>query len=53
MAAMVVTERHLWINLTSIIERDKAFLLDSLILPSGLFGNAVSTVVNRYQAAKR
>lgn len=34
-------------------EKDKAFLLDALILPSGLFGNTVNTVVDRYREAKK
>lgn len=38
-------ERYLWLNLTGIKEKDKAFLLDALILLSGLFGD-------RYQEAK-
>lgn len=35
MAALVVTERHLWLNLLSIKEKDKAFLLDALIAHTG------------------
>lgn len=52
-AAMVIKERHLWLNLTGIKERDKTFLLDTPISPSGLFGNAVNTVVDRYQEANK
>lgn len=39
MAAMVSTERHLWLNLTGIKDKDRAFLLDAPISPSGLFGD--------------
>lgn len=53
MAALVATERHLWLNLSDIKEKDKAFLLVALLPPSGLFGNAVSLVVKRFQEAKR
>lgn len=45
-------EWHLWLSLTGIKEEDKAFLLDTPISPSGLFGNAVNTVVDRHQEAK-
>ncbi len=44
MAAMVSTERHLWLNLTGIKDKDCAFLLDAPISPSGIFGDAVNTV---------
>ena len=53
MAAMVSTERHLWLNLTGIKERDRAFLLDAPVSPSGLFGDAVNTVATRFREAKR
>lgn len=53
MSAMVATERHLWLNLSGIKEKDKVFLLDAPLSPSGLFGDAVNTVVDRYQEAKR
>lgn len=33
-AAMVAMERHLWFNLVDIGRKDKAFLLDALLLPS-------------------
>lgn len=49
--SMVAVEWHLWLNLTGIKKKDKVFLLDTLISPFGLFGDAVNTV--RYQEAKR
>ncbi len=52
MAAMVSTERHLWLNLTGIKERDRAFLLDAPVSPSGLFVDSVNTVVSRFWEAK-
>lgn len=36
LAAMVVKERHLWLNFSDIKDREKTFLLDALILPSGI-----------------
>ncbi len=53
MAAMVSTERHLWLNLTGIRDKDSTFLLDAPISPSGLFGDAVNTVATRFREAKR
>ncbi len=53
MAAMVSTERHLWLNLTGIKDKDHTFLLDAPISPSGLFGDAVNTVATRFREAKR
>lgn len=48
MSAMVAMERHLWLNLTGIKDRDEVFLLDAPVLPSGLFSKSMNTVVNRF-----
>ncbi|MGL5128313.1 MAG: hypothetical protein ACRC7D_09170, partial [Aeromonas popoffii] len=53
MGALVATERHLWLNLSGIKEKDKSVLLDAPLSDQGLFGNAVDTVVDRFQEAKR
>ncbi|XDV19573.1 hypothetical protein PO909_025020 [Leuciscus waleckii] len=53
MSALVSTERHLWLNLTGIKDKDRVFLLDSLVSPSGLFGDSVNTVVTRFREVKR
>ncbi len=45
MAALVVTERHLWLNLSNIKGKDKNVLMDAPISSSGLFGNAVSICI--------
>ncbi len=47
MAASVAAERHLWLNLTEIREKEKTFLIDAPISQSGLFGEAVSAVVDK------
>lgn len=39
--ALIVTEMHLCLNLSELKEKDKSFLLDALVLPTGLFGTAV------------
>ncbi len=48
MAAMVVTERHLWVNLADLRKKEKGFLLDAPISPSELFGTSVETVVEKF-----
>ncbi len=45
MAALVVTERHLWLNLSNIKKKEKNVLMDAPISSSGLFGNAVSICI--------
>ncbi len=52
MAALVAAELHLWLNLTEIREREKVFLMDAPISQSGLFGEAVSAVVDKFRSAK-
>ncbi len=52
MAALVALERHLWLNLTEIREKEKVFLMDAPILQSGLFGEAVSAVMDKFRSAK-
>ncbi len=52
MAAMVVTERHLWVNLADIGKKEKGFLLDAPVSPSELFGTSVKTVVEKFREAK-
>ncbi|KAL0204540.1 hypothetical protein M9458_002558, partial [Cirrhinus mrigala] len=53
MAAMVAAERHLWLTLSNMKEKDRVFLLDAPLAPSGLFGDAVNSVVYRYQEARK
>lgn len=44
LAALIVTERHLLLNLLELKEKDRSFLLDVPVSPTGLFGTAVETV---------
>lgn len=53
MAALVATERYLWLNLTEMKARDKTCLLDAPLSPGGLFGDAVTTVTDRFLEAKK
>ncbi|CAM4537370.1 unnamed protein product [Leuciscus chuanchicus] len=52
LAAMVATERHLWVNLAGIREKEKTFLLDAPVSPSEFFGASVEAVVGRFREAK-
>ncbi len=45
MAGSVAAERHLWLNLTEIWEKEKVFPPWRPISQTGLFGEAVSSVV--------
>ncbi len=47
MAALVATNRHF--KESNIKGKDKNFLMDAPISPSGLFGDAVNSVVGRFQ----
>ncbi len=47
-----MAEHHLWLNLMEIREKEKAFLLYAPISGSGLFGDAVNAVVDKFRAAK-
>ncbi len=49
MAAMVVTERHLWVNLADIGKKENGFLLDAPVSP---FGTSVETVVKKFREAR-
>ncbi|KAL0167349.1 hypothetical protein M9458_039193, partial [Cirrhinus mrigala] len=40
MTAMVVMERHLWVNLADLGKKEKGFLLDAPVSPSELFGTS-------------
>ncbi len=50
--AMVITERHLWVNLADIGRKEKDLLLDAPVSPSELFGTSVKTVVEKFREAK-
>ncbi len=52
MAAMVVAERHLWLNLADIGKKEKGFLLDTPVSPSEIFGTSIGTVVKNIREAK-
>lgn len=49
---LVAVKQYLWLNLTEIREMEKVFLLDAPIMQSDLFGEAVSSVVDKFHTAK-
>lgn len=51
MEALAAMVRHLWLNLMGISEKDRAFFINAPLLPFGLFGHTVNTVVERFQEA--
>ncbi len=53
MAALVAVERHLWLTLSDMKEKDRVFLMDATLAPSGLYGNTVNSDVDRYQEARK
>ncbi len=50
-AAMVVMERRLWVNLADIGKKEKGSLLDAPVSPSKLFGTSVKAVVEKFREA--
>ncbi|ROI46622.1 hypothetical protein DPX16_7740 [Anabarilius grahami] len=52
LAAMVATERHLWLNMADIGEKEKGSLLDAPVSPSELFGGSVEAVVGKFREAR-
>ncbi|KAF7694564.1 hypothetical protein HF521_008317, partial [Silurus meridionalis] len=53
MVALVATERHLWLTLSDLPDKDRAVLLNAPMAPPGLFGDAVTAFVNRFQKSKK
>ncbi len=53
MAALVAIERHVWLNLSNIKGKDKNFLMHASIYSSGLFGDEVNPIVERFQESAK
>ncbi|TSK17759.1 hypothetical protein Baya_1139 [Bagarius yarrelli] len=49
--AMVAAERHLWLSLSGMVEKNMTHLLDSPVANSGLFYNTVQSVFETTQEA--
>ncbi len=53
MGFMVVLQRHLWLNLADLKEADRKVLLNAPVTPSGLFGDAVESITERFAEAQK
>ncbi len=53
MGFMVVQQRHLWLTLADLRDADRKVLLNAPISPSGLFGDAVESIVERFSEAQK
>ena len=53
MASLSVTERHLWLTLADMRESERAVFLNAPLSPTGLFGPAVSGIVDRFSEVKK
>ncbi len=53
MGFMVILQRHLWLNLADLKEADRKVLLNAPVTPSGLFGDAVESITERFAEAQK
>ncbi len=53
MGYMVVLHRHLWLTFTELKDADRRALLNAPVSPSGLFGDAVEAIVERFSKAQK
>ncbi len=53
MGFMVVQQRHLWLTLADLRDADRKVLLNAPISSSGLFGDAVESIVERFSEAQK
>ncbi|KAL1278055.1 hypothetical protein QQF64_024728 [Cirrhinus molitorella] len=53
MGFMVVLQRHLWLNLADLKDADRRVLLNAPVSPSGLFGDAVESIIERFAEAQK
>ncbi len=49
----MVLQRHLWLNLADLKEADRKVLLNALVTPSGLLGDAVEFITERFVEAQK
>ncbi len=53
MGFMVVQQRHLWLTLADLKDADRKVLLNAPITPSGLFGDAVESIIEWFAEAQK
>ncbi|CAM4514717.1 unnamed protein product [Leuciscus chuanchicus] len=53
MASLTITERHLWLMLADMSESERSVFLNAPLSPTGLFGPAVSGIVERFSEVQK
>ena len=53
MASLTVIERHLWLTLADMGEQERSVFLNAPLSPTGLFGPAVSGLVDRFSEVQK
>ena len=53
MASTVVAQRHLWLTLSNVPDRDRAVYLDEPVSAEGLFGQSLEAIQERFELRKK
>lgn len=53
LVGLIAVERHLWLMLTDIKDKENAFLLDAPVSQMDQFGNEVNSIIERYCMTKQ
>jgi hypothetical protein len=53
MASTVVAQRHLWLTLSDVPERDRAVYLDEPVSAEGLFGHSLDAIQAKFEMRKK
>nr|XP_013884265.1 PREDICTED: uncharacterized protein LOC106532682 [Austrofundulus limnaeus] len=53
MASTVVVQRHLWLTLSDVPDKDRAAYLDEPIMPTGLFGQELDIIQTKFEQRKK
>ncbi|KAL7370927.1 hypothetical protein ABVT39_014473 [Epinephelus coioides] len=53
MASTVVAQRHLWLTLSDVLERDRAVYLDEPVSAEGLFGQSLDAIQTKFELRKK
>ncbi len=53
MGFMIILQRHLWLNLADLKDADRKVLLNAPVTPSGLFVDAVESIIGHFAEAQK
>ncbi|XP_013888234.1 uncharacterized protein LOC106535711 [Austrofundulus limnaeus] len=53
MASTVVAQRHLWLTLSDVPDRDRATYLDEPVMAAGLFGQSLDVIQAKFELRKK